>query len=60
MRSYQATLLDSGIARFALALLPPKQTVHDQDEAQGDDAFSVHATLSGIAIARVGAQWHSL
>ena len=60
MRSYQATLRESGVARFALALLPPKRVGQGAERGEGGAAFSVHATLSGVAIARVGAQWHSL
>jgi hypothetical protein len=48
MRSYQATLRSTGTARFGITL-----TVRGP-------AIGANVTLSGIAVARIGARWHSL
>ena len=51
MRSFQATLTEEGTARFGIALT----TIGG---VGGANVTTV--TLSGIAVARIGARWHSL
>jgi hypothetical protein len=70
MRSYQARLLRSGTARFALLLVP---TTRGTESTQSVPATAPHHTgrsmcetpclapcVSGIAIAQIGARWHSV
>ena len=72
MRSYQAVLKETGLARFALGLIAPSADARLAQSKSGGGAatsmalredkpeFSVHATLAGIAIARIGASWNSI
>lgn len=72
MRSYQAVLKETGLARFALGLIAPSADARLTHSKSGGGAstsmalredepeFSVHATLAGIAIARIGASWNSI
>ena len=68
MRSYQAQLLRSGTARFALILAPtgdgrsvPLLEPRQQATAQSVcEPPCLTPCVSGIAIAQIGARWHSL
>ena len=68
MRSYQAQLLRSGTARFALLLVPtsdrnepPQRPVTGRSSRQSVcETPCLVPCVSGIAIAQIGARWHSL
>jgi hypothetical protein len=73
MRSYQATLQGSGVARFAVrmtatatapaAKIPVVQSTYEYNTEEEEHVASSGALkleLSGIAVAEIGARWQSL